>query len=106
MASKGFTIYGYDKNKNITNKLRQGINPHVTESLSAHIKKYKNRVFISNDLSYVIKNTEVTFIILPTPSLKNGAFDNSYIFETLNKIKFLTPKKKISFNQYYKYCNA
>lgn len=94
LASKGFTIYGYDKNKNITNKLREGINPHVTESLSAYIKKYKNRVFISNDLSYVIKNTEVTFIILPTPSLKNGTFDNSYIFETLNKIKFLTPKNR------------
>ena len=29
LASKGFTIYGYDKNKNITNKLRQGINPNI-----------------------------------------------------------------------------
>ena len=94
LASKGFTIYGYDKDKNITNKLNKGINPHVTENLSDFIKKYKKKVIISNDLSYVLKNTEITFIILPTPSLKSGAFDNNYIIRTLNNIKSLVPNNR------------
>jgi UDPglucose 6-dehydrogenase len=95
LASKGFTVYGYDVSTKISEKLKKKQNPFfLEENLDSYIKKYNKLVHIKDTLSSAVNNTDITFLILPTPSLKNGKFDNSYLVKSLKQIVLSIKSKK------------
>ena len=84
LASKGFKIYAYDLSKTIRHSLKNKKNPYQEKNLQNFINKFHEKVVIEDNLDKLIKKTQVTFIFLPTPSKKNGLFDNSYIIKVLS----------------------
>ena len=99
LCDKGFKIYGFDKNedikKNIFIKKKNNLEPKLNELIHKNKKKFE---FVDN-FEVSVKNTSMCILVLPTPSKKNHEFDNSYIFDALNKIgKFLKLKKKYVIN--------
>ena len=98
LAEKGFKIYGYDVDEGIRHRINKNIKddePHLNDL----IKKNKKKFTFVEDYKYAVNSTAACFIILPTPSKKNSEFDNSYIYDCLNKIgQFLKNKKKYLIN--------
>ena len=78
----GYTVDGYDINKDYLNELRNktfiSSEPEVTNLL----KSSKN-LNLHDNLEEVIHN-DLIFAIVPTPSLPNGKYDHQYI-ETLKE---------------------
>lgn len=94
LASKGFSVYGYDTNKEIRNKLKKKINPFEEKEINNYIKKYSKKFYISESIEENISETEISFIILPTPSGNDGVFKNDYIVSALKKIIKAIPKNR------------
>ena len=96
LASKKYKVLGYDINKNIENEIK--INKkNVEPKLKNYIKKYKKNFKFEKDITTLIQQTKITFLVLPTPSLKNGSFSNEYIIRFL-KIIYPLLKKKLKKN--------
>ncbi len=94
LASKGFRVIGYDTNKKIIEKLQSGISPipelHVQDYMS------KNRSYITFTLNpeELIKKSDISFIVVPTPSAKNGSFSSQYIKEAFRAFMPYLKQKK------------
>ncbi len=84
-----FEVNAYDSNTNLRNLIIKKPSSHLPNE--TNIKKYlkkKLRIFESIDDS--LKDTDVCFITVPTPSKSNGTFSNKYLIDVLKKIsKFL-----------------
>lgn len=84
LASKGYKVFAYDNDLSIKHKIKK--KSFIEPNLNNYIKKNKNRFFLQNNIERLINNSEITFIVLPTPSKKDGSFSNSFIFKSLKDI--------------------
>lgn len=85
-ASRGFNVIGLDINSHFVNLLNQGKAPVDEPGLSQLILKYRKKLKATSEYSEAINNSDITFIIVPTPSTKNGAFSNEYIISAARNI--------------------
>ena len=86
LASKNQQVLCYDKNKKVIDYLENKISPHIEPLTSEYLKKYNKNIILENNFDNLIKYTEITHLVLPTPSLKNNSFSNKYLIECLNQI--------------------
>ena len=84
LASKKNKVIGYDLNTRIKEKIDRNFKD-IEPNLNKYIKKNKNNFKCENNLNNLIKETKITFIVLPTPSLKDGSFSNKFILDCLKK---------------------
>ena len=82
-ASKGFLSYGYDINKEILSKLGKSITDSKETSLATLIKKFKKKIITSESITDAVLNSDITFVVTPTPSKKNGSFSLIFLVELL-----------------------
>ena len=85
-ASKGFDVIGVDKNPAFVNAVNEGRAPVEEDRLQDFIDKSKGRLSATLDTTEAVKNTDVTFVIVPTPSGPDGSFTNKYALESLKEI--------------------
>lgn len=98
LAQYSSKVYGFDTDKNIKNIIKYN-KKSKEPKLNYLIKKNKNKFFFEENFKKIISETNSTFIIVPTPSMKNHAFDNKYILLSLDKIcKHLKNKSKYVIN--------
>lgn len=90
-AHKGFRVIGVDNNTDLINKLSAGICPIEEPDLDALFNEAKNNAIFTTNYQQAITDTDITLIIVPTPSKPDGAFDNQYIEQVL---KALSPYLK------------
>jgi UDPglucose 6-dehydrogenase len=62
--------------------------------LQAFIKRGKPRLTATIDIEEATLNSDVTFIVVPTPSGTDGAFTNKYVLDALKPISKAIAKKK------------
>jgi len=94
LAYKGNKTIGYDINKKYVELINQKKAP-VREPKLQNLIKQTNNLSASSNLEYVINNSDISFLILPTPSMPNGFFTNKYLIKSLEEIsKILKNKKK------------
>lgn len=94
LASYGFKVYGYDINSKIVDSLNKLRNPFGIEpQLSNYINKYNSNVVILDNLEKTINNSDISFVIVPTPSNKNGDFSNKYILQYIKKLAPILKRK-------------
>ena len=86
LASHGNKILCYDKNKNILDSIKKKKTPFVEPHLEEYIQKYAKNVKVCKSVEDLIDITNVTFLVLPTPSQRDGSFSNQYILNVLKKI--------------------
>ncbi|MDI6758338.1 MAG: nucleotide sugar dehydrogenase [Candidatus Omnitrophota bacterium] len=93
-ASKGFKVIGVDIDIDKINKINKGISPIDETGLDELLKKVKGSLRATSDYSEAILRTDITFIVVATPSLADGSFSNDYLEKSLHKIGSALRKKK------------
>jgi len=77
-ASKGFNVVGSDINQNAVDALNEGKAPSQEVGLDSLVQANKERLYGTMNVSEAIQKTEITFVIVPTPSDERGAFALDY----------------------------
>lgn len=77
-ASRGFEVTGVDINPESVNALKCGKAPVQETDLEAYLKKYSDKVSATLSYSEAVLKTDVSFVIVPTPSLPDGSFSLDY----------------------------
>ena len=93
LASRKNKVLCYDNNLKILNDIKKNKSPYIEPNTQRYLRKYKKNIFITSDLSKIIKKSDISHLVLPTPSLKNNSFSNKYIINCLNKLAPLIKKK-------------
>jgi len=78
-AYRGFNVLGLDINLKIINDINNHKAPFLEPNLDELIKKSENKLKATNDPKEVFNFADIFFIIVPTPSKKDGSFSNEYI---------------------------
>lgn len=86
IASKGFFVYGVDINKEVINNLKKGKTFLNEPGLKELIKNFKKNIIATDDVNEAIVNSDITFIITPTPSKKNGYFSTRFVEAAIKDI--------------------
>ena len=94
LASRKIKVLCYDNNPKIINDIKKNKSPYIEPYTQKYLQKYKNNISITSDLSEIINKSDITHLVLPTPSLRNNSFSNKYIIDCLNKLAFFIKKKK------------
>ena len=82
-ASSGFKVIGIDNDKKVIDALSAG-KPLIEEpGLLPLLKRHHAQLGFSCDYTKAIQETDITLLVLPTPSLKNGEFDLQYLKASL-----------------------
>lgn len=87
IASKGFFVYGVDINKKVVDDLNKGKTNLKETKLQNLIKRFKNKIQASdNGLREAVLNSDISFIITPTPSKANGQFSLKHVTKVVKEI--------------------
>ncbi len=78
-AAAGNNVFGFDIDKNVRNDLRKKIAPVLETGLQGEINLGFENFKILDNTSQVIEQSDVIYVIVPTPSLKDGTFDTKYL---------------------------
>ena len=89
-----FEVNAFDKNAASRKLIKK--NPINYLPHENNIKKYLNKSLnICNSIEESLQNTNIVFITVPTPSLKNGKFTNKFLIAVLTKISKYIKNNKI-----------
>jgi UDPglucose 6-dehydrogenase len=77
-ASKGFNVVGSDINRDAVDSLNQGKAPSQEIGLDALVQANQERLSGTMSVVEAISKTQITFVIVPTPSDERGAFTLDY----------------------------
>lgn len=82
-AYKGFEVIGVDINKNIVDAINNGNAPVYEPRLQELIDLSKGRLRATQDYELAMKESDITFLIIPTPSREDGHFSDKYLRDAL-----------------------
>jgi len=99
LASLGHNVICMDKDESKIEKLKKGIIPIYEPGLEDFLSKYNSNIEFTLDLSQVVKNSEVIFICVGTPSREDGSIDMSYYREAVLEIAKLMDGYKVIVNK-------
>ena len=78
MASKGVDVIGVDISKHTVDLVNEGAAPVQETDLDTLVKLNKQRLRATLSHSEAILNSDISFVIVPTPSDERGAFSLQY----------------------------
>lgn len=96
IAKKGYAVSGYDCDERKLDAYRRGEFPFET-GLEDLVTRYRFRMRFTHDLLDLCESG-ITFFVVPTPSLPNGAFSNAYLEKALTAFGTTVLKKKKGFH--------
>ncbi len=85
-AAKGFEVIGVDLNAEAVEAINAGQAPVQEPRLQELITENRARLRATASFQDAILNSDVTFIIVPTPSGPDGAFTNRYVVQAIERI--------------------
>jgi UDPglucose 6-dehydrogenase len=94
LANKGYTVTGYDVNKNIVEMINRGQSPYSEPGLEKLLKSTLSHFSATTDYSAAVSNSEITFIVVPTPSTPDGGFTTEYVEAAVTQIGTVLKTKK------------
>ena len=97
-ADIGNKVYCVDKDKNKIDKLNSGTSPIYEPGLDELLKKNysANRLVFTSDISLAVKNSDIIFICVGTPSKKGSkSVDLSYVYQAIKDVGKFSKSKKI-----------
>ena len=100
LSSSGYSINCYDKNEKLLLEL---IQDETYLKFEIGLDKYKNngnKLHFNLDIFDALKNTDICFITVPTPSKSDGSFTNEFIFKVLDEVAVFLNSKKDNKNPY------
>lgn len=95
LAEKGFQVIGVDIEEQVVNHVNQGKAPWFEPGLDELLLKHGGKTLKATlDHSEAIDNTDITFILVATPSTPDGSFSNRFIESTLISLGEALSKSK------------
>ncbi|WP_277058885.1 UDP-glucose dehydrogenase family protein [Trichlorobacter lovleyi] len=85
-AAAGHRVTGYDMHDQLRLELRKGICPIDETGLPALLERAGSNLQIADSCREAVANSEITLIIVPTPSMQNGRFTNQYVVRVLEDL--------------------
>src|SRR5215510_11886176 len=88
LASRGFNVVGVDVSQKAVDAVNAGDAPAQETGLAELISKNKERIHATLSHEDAILNSDLSFVIVPTPSDERGAFSIQYVayaFEVIGK---------------------
>lgn len=92
-AEKGFPVIGVDINARFVADLAAGRAPVEEPQLQEFITRNRDKIRATTDYDLAIAESDVTFIIVPTPSGPDCFFTNKYVLESVTRIGNALRKK-------------
>ena len=86
MVHKGHTVIGVDVNPAYVAAIQEGRAPVNEPHLAAMIQTHRERLSATGDCQSAVLATDVTFIMVPTPSEADGGFSMKYVLSAAEKI--------------------
>src|SRR3954471_4081624 len=86
LASKGFPVVGTDLNGAFVDAINAGRAPVDEPRLQELIDDNRERLHATADAAAAVAETDVTFVIVPTPSDEDGRFTNRYIVDAMEAV--------------------
>lgn len=93
LASKGHDVIGVDLNFEYVRLLASGIAPVQEPQLQDLIGKSRSRLKATTSYEDAVLGSDLTFVIVPTPSNKSGVFTNKYVVAAVQEIGKALRKK-------------
>lgn len=85
-AAKGFEVVGVDINRDFVDAINNGKAPIYEPRLQEFLGLAQGRLKATQDYSEAIRNTDATFLIVPTPSRQDGHFSDKYLQDALKHL--------------------
>ena len=93
-AHKGWQVTGVDINPDFVSKVNNGLSPIYEPGVAELISKNKEKIKATTETGEAVKSSSVSFIIVPTPSEKEGYFNTKAVETVAAEIgKALSGKK-------------
>ncbi len=86
LASKGHNVIGVDLNAYFVDSINAGKAPVVEPQLQELIDASRDRLRATHDYADAIPHTDISFIIVPTPSDESGVFTNRFVLDAVRAI--------------------
>jgi UDPglucose 6-dehydrogenase len=95
IASRGFEVIGVDINEKSVHAVNEGREPVQETNLGKYISENRNRIRATMSHEEAILNSDMSFVIVPTPSDEKGSFSLQYAAWAFKEIgKALAKKDK------------
>ena len=92
-ASRGLSVVGVDVDESAVNKLNTGIAPVQETGLQDLINENADRIRSTLSTEEAVLNTDLTFVIVPTPSKVDGSFSTRFAEKAFEEIGRALQKK-------------
>jgi len=86
LASVGHRVVGVDVNTTAVQALNAGVAPVAEPGLQQRLGMTGGRLRATTDFADAIGATDISFVIVPTPSGPDGAFSNRYVVDAVRRI--------------------
>lgn len=93
LASQGHSVVGVDVNASFVGALNEGRAPVPEPGLQELISQNRPRLRATLDYAEAVANSEISFIIVPTPSQGDGTFSIEYLLAACREIGAALVKK-------------
>jgi UDPglucose 6-dehydrogenase len=93
LASKGYEVVGIDTNPHLVDKINNHLAPVEEPLLQELLTKYKARISATTDWTKAVAETDMTTIIVPTPSGADGAFRNDHVLSVVDEVGRVLARK-------------
>ena len=85
-AYRGFEVIGIDVNRDLVDAVNQGEAPVVEPNLQELMTAAGKRLTATQDYQKIVCDSDVTFLIVPTPSQADGNFSDQYLRDAIKKL--------------------
>jgi UDPglucose 6-dehydrogenase len=79
LAVKGNRVIGIDINKAVVDLVGMGVSPIVEPGLQEYITRASRNLSTTQDHREAVEQTDITYIMVATPSTGEGSFSNRYV---------------------------
>lgn len=100
LANSGNAVIGVDVSEEFIDSLVKGDFNFSEPNLNDELNKSVNSLQFSSDYEFAVDNSDIAFVIVPTPSLSDGSFSNEKIINVIKSMSLFlkSPSKKYIIN--------
>ena len=94
-AESGFKVIAYDNNLKLIEEFKKKKAPFKEKKLDKFLKKNFQKIEFVQRIETAVMNSNISFLVLPTPVKADGKYSLDYIFKCLDSMTPSLNKKKI-----------
>ncbi|MFC2066734.1 UDP-glucose dehydrogenase family protein [Chloroflexota bacterium] len=86
LANKSYQVIGVDLNQDVIRAVNEGRSPYYEPGLTELVESAGEHLSATDDYHHALHNSEMSFIVVPTPSEPDGSFSTKYVEISVEQI--------------------